>query len=1509
MLSVSEKFRRDIQSNTYSITPLIVIDKENNPVYISTNRGNFIEIQYIPMPLPIPRFFEDYDLKISNISESVSLDTRTFKTNKVNFSLTNYPIKGKRISDLIQEFSLINKYIDIYYKTQSCETLEDCTLVYKGIIKSVRHDAKRIQFQLEDLTEDKLASEVPIGNLGYTRYVHNSEYINKPIPIHYGEWKGDDKAPAVLWVDKENPALEGVINVITDDVLNGSRGIQVGSTNSINERLLQVAESAGHSPLYIFKDEYYKVLEIFKEELIHDSSMGGWTNPTQYVVNNNYIQITQEYESTIPQNPPAFNEFQTIKERVPNKMVVSGATGEQGDETDEIHSTILNPTLAFDGDPNLMLSSSYNLDFASNNSIYDTFAQIPDNTAPLTDDVFFNDFQPTLYDQSSASYGFTLWSHDVESGHSLDFENVSSFQFRTLAFLNFNAALINAGAEEPNLVYIQMPTVYNVLTRVNQHFIAEKRGVDVSEIDELTEEEKFYNLNPLYPNYHSSYLPEIYPIYINAYPCLTNWSQGDYNLSVGQSVDWVNPTTGGDTGAWYNTTSYTTSYQSGWWADHEGAKFPQCLAYLISVSPEMRLQTGHALENVQWIAVSQMTDAMNYNGYIENGELFGNVVPSGGVKYYNFFDDGSNKPFLFDPEEFAQYEPIERQWRSREDWGYFQDYTNARIGYRVKHLSGEVNVPQNLATEDDCGVTPNHYFRSAYPDSAQALYGVGTSLYGRNFTYDENSDNYVAGDNYDGSGSELNNHVFGWREQDYMPFGSNAWGVYSQSLGTSNIVDSYFPKQREIFRKGRGDTCWAIWVKEDINGVNEPALQGEGYTDTVNGDGLYDYGFETTGDGAYGIKPNLVIPKNTILPLSHASSANPFAPHPLINRRMNHFHNIGTQDFGTQKYFELKTALEGEAQARRLVLVFPFNDIDESDSIHTSTFLTGRIKCEFEENETDTSSNTATFNLTIASADLIEDTDIIEEWYEDSSNSAISVPLSDISSTNNIHSWSIQTEGDNFGHNHQDGLENPALLPEGELWNEPNNFNAMYLSYNLTGDVEASSATLNTSIYDIGIVHAIIFENALEAPMYVSRSGRLDEDGSLLKAVPNILTNFLETELNLIDMVDEASASTASSLSIGHNYAFSINKVTKSKAFINDLMKSTNLAALFKSTSKFAFLAIPSIPTTKNNVIKVNDIIKYQFRRTGIEKINTLVNVKYKYDYAKDKFLKETGYVDGYDMFGNGDGYIENGYSYDYLGIEREDKVLEFETKYIRDESTALALRNFLYMQNCNQHNMFDISLPIKYIMLEVGDIIEFDNLIDDMKAYGEDYTIQNTRNGQIISPYFMITSVARKEREVSIKCTQLHNLERTFTPHVGSVTRNSGNKFGVSEFPIHYLEDVELLTDFLNGSEKYFTREQRRVSDVISSGHINIHDLNYLNALVDGTANVDEPEQIGNYTIGDTNLDGVVNIVDVVALVNQVIGGGYEIEDLQYADINEDGTINVLDIISLMNQILSQSE
>ena len=73
---------------------------------------------------------------------------------------------------------------------------------------------------------------------------------------------------------------------------------------------------------------------------------------------------------------------------------------------------------------------------------------------------------------------------------------------------------------------------------------------------------------------------------------------------------------------------------------------------------------------------------------------------------------------------------------------------------------------------------------------------------------------------------------------------------------------------------------------------------------------------------------------------------------------------------------------------------------------------------------------------------------------------------------------------------------------------------------------------------------------------------------------------------------------------------------------------------------------------------------------TPITDIYTLVNVKYAYDYEEDEYKKETGYCDGYDFFGNGDGFfgyyingLEDGYKYKNNGLEREGNILEFESK------------------------------------------------------------------------------------------------------------------------------------------------------------------------------------------------------------------------------------------------------
>ena len=62
-----------------------------------------------------------------------------------------------------------------------------------------------------------------------------------------------------------------------------------------------------------------------------------------------------------------------------------------------------------------------------------------------------------------------------------------------------------------------------------------------------------------------------------------------------------------------------------------------------------------------------------------------------------------------------------------------------------------------------------------------------------------------------------------------------------------------------------------------------------------------------------------------------------------------------------------------------------------------------------------------------------------------------------------------------------------------------------------------------------------------------------------------------------------------------------------------------------------------------------------------------------------------------------------------------------------------------------------------------------------------------------------------------------------------------------------------------------------------------------------------------GSNLQGDVNQDGTVNILDIILLVN-IILGYYEANELELwlADLNSDGAINILDIIAIANIILN---
>ena len=96
-----------------------------------------------------------------------------------------------------------------------------------------------------------------------------------------------------------------------------------------------------------------------------------------------------------------------------------------------------------------------------------------------------------------------------------------------------------------------------------------------------------------------------------------------------------------------------------------------------------------------------------------------------------------------------------------------------------------------------------------------------------------------------------------------------------------------------------------------------------------------------------------------------------------------------------------------------------------------------------------------------------------------------------------------------------------------------------------------------------------------------------------------------------------------------------------------------------------------------------------------------------------------------------------------------------------------------------------------------------------------------------------------------------------------------------------------------------------------------NLYDFqyNYIPNLLDGiygctdanasnydiSAGIDDGSCEYNFT-GDINLDGQINILDIVQLANMILSDDYQ----ESADLNGDGNLNILDVVALINIIFA---
>ena len=196
--------------------------------------------------------------------------------------------------------------------------------------------------------------------------------------------------------------------------------------------------------------------------------------------------------------------------------------------------------------------------------------------------------------------------------------------------------------------------------------------------------------------------------------------------------------------------------------------------------------------------------------------------------------------------------------------------------------------------------------------------------------------------------------------------------------------------------------------------------------------------------------------------------------------------------------------------------------------------------------------------------------------------------------------------------------------------------------------------------------------------------------------------------------------------------------------------------------------------------------------------------------------------------------------------IKDEDSyTLEYEAEYIQDDLSAHQLANHLFELNKNQHLLLSFQIPLgDAIELEIGDTIDF---VDNM---GNRTNINNTK------PYGM---------DMSIENTIIDQVVYPYFM-ITSIKKD------LTKVDIECVQLHELAPSIYEGA---FIAEEE----------------------------IEEEEVSGD---GDVNLDGALDLTDVITILNYIRGyNTLSEEELAQADINGDGNVDIFDIIQMMNIIL----
>ncbi len=248
--------------------------------------------------------------------------------------------------------------------------------------------------------------------------------------------------------------------------------------------------------------------------------------------------------------------------------------------------------------------------------------------------------------------------------------------------------------------------------------------------------------------------------------------------------------------------------------------------------------------------------------------------------------------------------------------------------------------------------------------------------------------------------------------------------------------------------------------------------------------------------------------------------------------------------------------------------------------------------------------------------------------------------------------------------------------------------------------------------------------------------------GGLIENLAGQIESLYRDELGRVDADFDLASLNVASNDNTDVFAFSITKVVNSLSFIAKLCQDGRSFIWLEPSGKIRMKVLEDTYSSSDRKIDFRTLLAPKFTRTKPQRIFTAVKVKYNWNGSSH--IIETAISEDTAM-------------QDKYNVTEAESTLAYDSRSINNSTTAENLRAYLLSQWKQQHNQVEFRVGIEHIDLDLGDIVEFDNV--QLKPFGLDITQSNTIAGQDILQYWWIYNVKRSINGATIKAFQLHDL------------------------------------------------------------------------------------------------------------------------------------------------------